>query len=256
MLGQYSPPALQQYNWSPPVPAQKTDNYSYPTPQYDDEQRQVQIEPQTMQYQLKAQGYQQQQQKKKKRGSLGPFAEESSQQAALAGAQEKGEYSSKDSGGCGVGAQGALNPVPGYAGCPEGKQQQQQDLDGREDPEDISSLLPQVVDVNSGQVLKVTSGEFQDILTVMQALAGTWIASSELVRRICLHLHIYIHRLHPSKRTLHPGVAANFMVAKQYDKEVSEAVECTNPAVECIVLALHMRYTTKDVLCRIITYLP
>jgi hypothetical protein len=32
--------------------------------------------------------------------------------------------------------------------------------------------MSQVVNVSSGQVLKVTSGEFQDILTVMQALAG------------------------------------------------------------------------------------
>jgi hypothetical protein len=35
-----------------------------------------------------------------------------------------------------------------------------------------SSGMPRVLNVSSGQVLKVSSGEFQDILTVMKALAG------------------------------------------------------------------------------------
>jgi hypothetical protein len=181
MPGRYSTPALQQHNLSPPVPAQQNDSFSYPTPQYEDVQQQVQTEPQTMQYPLKAQGYHQQhhqQQQQQQRGSQGPFAQKSTQQAVLAGAQAEGAYSSRHSGGCG--AAGALNPAPRDESHPESDKQQQQqqeyrDSDDCENPEDIiSTVLPQVVDVSSGQVLKVTSGEFQDILTVMLALAGTW----------------------------------------------------------------------------------
>jgi hypothetical protein len=77
---------------------------------------------------------------------LGPFAQATLQQAVLAGGAAAVQS-------CGT-PTGPASGNGGAGGCEGGG--------------DVS----QVVNVSSGQVLKVTSGEFQDILTVMQALAG------------------------------------------------------------------------------------
>jgi hypothetical protein len=131
----------------------------YPQPQYDSRQQN--------EYQRAAQAHleQQRQQQQQQRSHLSRGCSRSSSPFAQAGTQQVV-----------LGATGGAAAAAAGPGMAEACASDSMALPNMSAVSNNSSsnsrAMPQVLNVSSGQVLKVTSGEFQDILTVMKALAG------------------------------------------------------------------------------------